>query len=72
MNLVNTGEREDLYENVAKIMGSTRKIVKKPTMTTFYASEAQPKEVFNPAELDMFYKTLNRITPPMYALPKYN
>ena len=66
-NMVNTGNREDIYQSVADSMNVnldtnnqvTRKDVKKPVMTTFYNSEANPKETFNKQQLEAFYKALD-------------
>lgn len=52
VNLINTGNREDLYLHVAQEMTGvsdtefTKSMVKKPTMTFFYGSEAQPRDAF--------------------------
>ncbi len=68
VNLINTGQREDIYQMVAdtmtKVCGTeiTRKEVKHPVMTTFYNSKQQPIEVFgeNTPELETFYETLEK------------
>lgn len=68
VNLVNTGKREDIYQKGADVMaipGIDRAIVKKPIMTTFYGSLAQPKSVFGEGtpELKAFYEMLNQELP---------
>ena len=71
VNLVNTGNREDVYLMVANHMSAlgtanfTRKQVKEPVMTHFYNSKAQPKDVFgdNTEELNTFYTTLDTLLP---------
>lgn len=51
VNLIDTGKREDLYQLVADNMTKvaeekiTRQEIKKPTMTHFYASDAQPRAI---------------------------
>ena len=70
-NMVNTGNREDIYQFVTDSMNAildainkvTRKDVKKPVMTTFYNSEANPKETFNKHQLAAFYKALDGTLP---------
>jgi DNA-directed RNA polymerase len=65
VNLVNTGNREDVYESIAKTMNMSRDVLKLPLMTTFYGSTRQPEEIFGEGtpELDLFYKTLNKALP---------
>lgn len=66
-NLIGGFDRMCPYENTAKTLSQLshkkfeRDTVKKPLMTTFYGSLAQPKEIFGEgtAELDAFYETLN-------------
>lgn len=65
VNLVNTGRREDVYGAVARYMCTlpgikvTRKQLKKPIMTVFYGSTAQPKSIFGEGpELVAFYQAL--------------
>ena len=61
------GSRLDVYEMVAKRMSEivkqevSRDDVKKPIMTTFYGSKAQPKNLFgeDTLELEAFYDVLN-------------
>ena len=78
-NMINTGNREDVYQMIADKMNIllkstinntfnssdyvTRKDVKKPCMTTFYNSLANPKEAFNEAQLEAFYETLDGLMP---------
>lgn len=71
VNLVDTGNREDIYEKVANGMNKlndfevNRGIVKKPIMTTMYGSTKQPEEVFGEAtpELEAFYDMLYQECP---------
>jgi DNA-directed RNA polymerase len=65
VNLINTGEREDLYQDIAndmsKITGTniTKDIIKKPVMTFFYGSTAQPRKVFGEGKgLKAFYAAM--------------
>ena len=70
-NLINTGKREDVYQYITDKMNAildainyvTRKLVKKPVMTTFYNSEANPKETFNKDQLTAFYEALDGTLP---------
>jgi DNA-directed RNA polymerase len=78
-NMINTGKREDVYQFITNKMNTilkscvfgtfvssdyvTRKDVKKPVMTTFYNSEANPKETFNKHQLDAFYESLDDTLP---------
>jgi DNA-directed RNA polymerase len=70
-NMINTGNREDVYQMIADKMnvrlngkyGVTRKMVKKPCMTTFYNSKANPKQTFNEPQLEAFYTTLDGLMP---------
>ena len=70
-NMINTGNREDVYQMIADKMnvrlngkyGVTRKDVKKPCMTTFYNSLANPKQTFNKPQLKAFYATLDGLMP---------
>jgi len=41
----------------------TRKLVKKPVMTTFYNSEANPKATFSPLQLIAFHESLDDTLP---------
>ena len=67
VNLVNAGRRMDVYNDIADFMNThpgvyvTRDIVKKPIMTVFYGSTAQPKEVFGEGDkLVAFYQALKQ------------
>lgn len=70
-NMVNTGNREDIYQSVTDKMNKllkpidqvTRSDVKKPVMTTFYNSEANPKETFTEPQLEAFYASLDDTLP---------
>ena len=70
-NMVNTGNREDIYQAVVDKMNAlldtsqqvTRSNVKKPVMTTFYNSEANPKETFTEPQLEAFYASLDDTLP---------
>jgi DNA-directed RNA polymerase len=75
VNLVNTGRREDVYGAVAQYMCTipgikvTRKLLKKPIMTVFYGSTAQPKSIFGEGpELIAFYEALREKLTGAYAL----
>lgn len=73
VNLINTGNREDLYSSVANHMSESvpvsRKQIKHPVMTFFYGSEAVPKQVFGEDEaLKVFYATLVETLPGCYEL----
>lgn len=52
VNLIDTGARQDIYEEVASEMSNisgqnyTRSTVKQPVMTFFYGSTAMPQQVF--------------------------
>jgi DNA-directed RNA polymerase len=67
VNLVNTGNREDIYSYIANHMNSnygtkvTRDMVKRPIMTLSYGSKAQPRALFgeDTPELKAFYGVLN-------------
>ena len=64
-NVINTGNREDGYTKVATDMKLPRKPVKKPVMTTFFGSKAQPAELFGigTPELQEFYESLQEHFP---------
>jgi DNA-directed RNA polymerase len=75
VNLINTGDRENFYERIAQhmsaITGTTISAdrVKKPVMTTYYGSTAQPKSVFGKGpDLAAFYETLEAQTTGAYQL----
>jgi hypothetical protein len=77
VNLVNTGKREDIYDAVADGMNQypdvhvDRSKVKKPVMTHWYNSEANPRESFTDAELEAFYKVLEGLLPGAELVMKY-
>ena len=66
VNLIFTGKREDGYTNATTAMNQymsveiLREVMKPPTMTVFYGSKAEPKNVFgeDTEELKAFYKAL--------------
>lgn len=66
VNLIDTGERNDLYTKIANHMTVVcgkvinREEVKYPVMTTFYCSTKQPEEAFgeDTPELKAFYEVL--------------
>lgn len=67
VNLIDTGHRMDVYSDIADFMNThpgiyvDRSIVKKPVMTVFYGSTAQPKEVFGEGDkLVAFYQALKQ------------
>ena len=70
-NIINTGKREDIYTKVTNEMNKlaginvTRAKVKKPVMTNYYGSKAQPKRLFgeDTPELAAFYKILSQELP---------
>lgn len=77
VNLLSTGKREDVYQEVATEMSESlgmkveRKTVKKPIMTFFYGSQAQPKSVFGEGEgLTAFYSALSSRMPGALELMK--
>ena len=65
VNLMPTGNREDIYTKVGDAMGVDRSVVKKPIMTTYYGSKKQPAEIFGEGttELLLFYALLHTFTP---------
>lgn len=75
-NLVNTGHRRDVYDAVARQMQAhgcldiDRTVVKKPVMTVFYGSKAQPKAIFGEEspELFAFYDSLREKLPGAFEL----
>jgi len=78
-NVVNTGDREDAYQNVYKEMLNRsggkavldKDMVKQAVMTAFYGSTAQPKLAFGEgALLDIFYKTMEQMAPGAWELNK--
>ena len=62
-NLIFRGTREDVYRSVAQDMNVDRELIKKPVMTTFYGSLAQPKKVLAPKQLPLFYAALQHKLP---------
>jgi len=66
-NMMNTGQREDLYTMIADSMNTKlatkdsvdRKLVKKPIMTHYYNSKAVPSATFSEDQLEVFYDVLN-------------
>jgi DNA-directed RNA polymerase len=71
VNLIDTGKRECIYQNIADHMGVERSLVKKPVMTTFYGSEKQPEVIFgeNTPELKKYYDALEeRLPGAMYCM----
>jgi DNA-directed RNA polymerase len=75
VNLVNTGKREDVYDEIAGFMNTipnikvNREMVKKPIMTVFYGSTAQPKEVFGEGDaLLAFYEAIKQRLTGAYEL----
>ncbi len=79
-NLINTGNREDAYtrtyEEMCRRMETSGTIlrddVKRALMTSFYGSEAVPREVFgeDTKELAMFYETAGDLMPGAMQLNK--
>jgi DNA-directed RNA polymerase len=74
-NLIFTGERVCGYQMIADTMNAIpgvsvdRDTVKKPVMTTFYGSTAQPKQVFGTGStLAAFYTALEEQLPGAYDL----
>lgn len=87
-NLIFNGQRNDLYDMVAeemqkrlpnsemfkdKSVEEIRDIVKKPIMTFFYNSTAQPEEVFgeDTIEIKTFIKTLEDMFPGAIAVMQF-
>lgn len=76
-NVVNTGRREDAYNNIytymLNIVQDTAKIdrddTKQAIMTSFYSSKAVPKRVFGEGNLlDVFYGSLQELAPAAWEL----
>ena len=71
VNLINTGQREDVYLKIARTMSEITDMdigkddIKKPVMTYFYGSKAQPKAIFgeDTEELEAFYETMEHELP---------
>ena len=62
VNVVNTGHRRDVYTEVGNTMGVTRSTIKKPLMTYFYGSTAQPKAIFGD-QVAMFHRAMKETLP---------
>lgn len=78
-NVVDTGRREDLYNNIYNLMCNRlndrsridRKDTKQAIMTSLYGSKAMPKQVFGEGELlSCFYATMEEETPGIWELNK--
>lgn len=84
-NLIFNGKRNDPYTIVSDEMvrrlphspmfegkspSEIRSLIKKPIMTTFYSSKAQPRSLFgeDTIELETFYSTLNDLFPGPMAI----
>ena len=74
-NLIYTGKREDVYQRVANKMSEMldkdvpRSALKKPIMTFFYGSKAQPKRVLGEGEaLKAFHDTMKKVLAGPYQL----
>ena len=74
-NLINTGQREDVYASVATHMNQvsglsfTRNDIKQPLMTVVYGSTEQPKQIFGEGEeLIVFYDTIKERIPGAWKL----
>ena len=76
-NVVNTGNRLDaytvIYESMMEAIGGEcnldRKQTKRAVMTSLYASEAVPREVFGEgALLGLFYETMEQRAPRVWAV----
>jgi hypothetical protein len=81
-NVVDTGDREDAYENVFEIMvdrllnklgqhagGIKRDDCKRAIMTSLYGSQAVPKEVFGEGvQLAVFYQVMAEYAPAAWEL----
>jgi DNA-directed RNA polymerase len=75
VNLVDLGRRADVYQAISDSMNiqhgcnTDRDLLKKPVMTVFYGSKAQPKQIFGEGEeLDAFYDSLYETLPGAYQL----
>jgi DNA-directed RNA polymerase len=74
-NLIDTKVRQDVYTNMAGEMSNqtnshiTRSQLKKPVMTFFYGSTAQPKRIFGEGDqLNHFYNTMQAQLPGAFNL----
>lgn len=75
VNLINTGQRENVYGFIAEYMNTIpdvsvdAEMVKKPVMTVFYGSTAQPKALFGETTaLVAFYNALQEQLTGAYEL----
>lgn len=74
-NLVDTGERENLYANIFSAcqtiaehgLDALPEDVKKAVMTSLYGSKRQPRRVFG-EDIEVFYKTMEEQLPGAWAL----
>lgn len=62
VNLVDTGNRQDVYQSVATKMGVSRDLVKSPLMTHYYGSVANPRNALG-SKLPSFYEALAGLLP---------
>lgn len=78
-NVIDTGNREDLYTNIYQMMcdaiGSESKIsrddAKSGIMTSLYGSKAEPKRIFGEGELlDLFHQVMTDEAPGIWKLNK--
>lgn len=76
-NLITTGKRVDLYQEVSDSMSQIsgevveREVIKHPIMTTFYGSTAQPKSIFGEGDLyNKYLETLEEELPGAMAMMK--
>ena len=77
-NVVDSGEREDLYKNIHEGMKTRMgdeagtiepKAIKQAIMTSLYGSEKEPKNVFGEGEqLSCFYQTMQEDVPGIWEL----
>lgn len=64
VNLIDTGNRENVYSYMGEIMGVPGSDLKKTVMTTMYSSTAMPKSIFGEGEmLDKYYETMYSVLP---------
>lgn len=64
VNLIDTGNRENVYSYMGDIMGVPGSDLKKTVMTTMYSSTAMPKSIFGEGEmLDKYYETMYSVLP---------
>lgn len=70
-NLIFNGKRNNAYQYIADEMGSTLAITKKPTMTYFYGSKAEPKKAFG-EDIDLFINALKEKLPGAYEVMEDN